>query len=93
LSIKDLKQSDFDIGGTFVVNEYSMQKFIEYSGRKENVAKFTYGEFQEFKKDAVIRDFEVDLDENTIGAYKGAMFEILEATNASIKYKVIRHFQ
>ena len=92
LSIDDLKESDFDIGKTFIPSENSMQRFIEYAGKKENILSFNYGEFQNLPSNAVIREFKVDLDEGTVGAYKGAIFEILEATNATIKYKIIRHF-
>jgi len=42
---------------------------------------------------AFTTEFQIDLDEGNVGAYKGAVFEIHEATNATIKYSVIRHFQ
>ena len=44
-------------------------------------------------RDAFTREFEIDLNDGTTVAYKGAIFEIIEANNATIKYKVIRHFE
>ena len=36
---------------------------------------------------AFTREFQVDLSKGKIAAYKGAIIEILEATNVQIKYK------
>jgi len=66
---------------------------LEYSGKSGSVLKFTYSEFIEgLARDAFTREFTVDLNEGNTGAYKGAVFEVLEATNANITYKIIRHF-
>ena len=43
-------------------------------------------------RDAFTREFSIDLSEDNTGAYKGAVFEILKATNSTIEYKVIRNF-
>tara|TARA_B100000886_G_C20345398_1_gene458445 strand:- start:256 stop:369 length:114 start_codon:yes stop_codon:yes gene_type:complete len=34
----------------------------------------------------------MDLNEGNTGAFKGAVFEVLDATNATLKYKMIRNF-
>ena len=75
---------------------------MEYSGKSGSVLKFIYSESKEIKDTSVgtlnlsrfpfTREFQVDLNEGNVGAYKGAVFEVLEATNANIKYKIIRHF-
>tara|TARA_Y100000768_G_scaffold14658_1_gene10207 strand:- start:3382 stop:4062 length:681 start_codon:yes stop_codon:yes gene_type:complete len=71
----------------------SPSKSIEYSGKKGNLLKFIYSEYEgEVAQNAFTREFEIDLNEGNVGAYKGAVFEVLEATNMNIKYKVIRHF-
>ena len=44
-------------------------------------------------RDAFMREFEIDLNEGNTIAYKGLIFEIIEADNATISYKVIRHFE
>ena len=36
--------------------------------------------------------FSQGVEVGNVGAYKGAVFEVLEATNMNIKYKVILHF-
>ena len=41
---------------------------------------------------AFTREFRIDISEGNIGAFKGAVFEVIEATNATITYKVLRHF-
>ena len=44
-------------------------------------------------RDSFMREFEVDLNDGNIVAYKGTVFEIIEANNATITYKVVRHFK
>ena len=55
---------------------------------------FVNSEFKDGRiRDAFTREFDADLNDGNVVAYKGAVFEVLDATNASIRYKVIRHFQ
>jgi hypothetical protein len=50
-------------------------------------------EFQETMiRDPFTREFEIDLSEGNVAAYKGAIIEILDASNTTIKFKVIRNF-
>ena len=77
----------------FLYTEDTFQQVLEYSGKSGSVLRFTYSEFIEgLARDAYTREFTVDLNEGNVGAYKGAVFEVLEATNANITYKIIRHF-
>ena len=78
----------------FLHTENSFQQTIEYAGKSGSTLKFIYSEFiHGFARDAFTREFTIDTDEGNIGAYKGAVFEVIEATNSSIKFKVIRHFK
>ena len=78
----------------FLHTENSFQQTIEYAGKSGSTLKFIYSEFiYGFARDAFTREFTIDTDEGNIGAYKGAVFEVIEATNSSIKFKVIRHFK
>lgn len=91
--IKKLSEDDVEAGETFVYKENTFQQSIEYAGRSRDILKFTYSEFTGgFARQAFTRDFQVDLSEGKVAAYKGAIIEIIEATNIQIKYKVIRNF-
>ena len=71
-----------------------MQRVIEYAGKKGTIVKFIYSEFKDnMIRNAFTREFEVDLNDGMTVAYKGTVFEVLKVDNASITYKVIRHFQ
>ena len=78
----------------FLYQLNSFQQTIEYAGKSGNQLKFIYSEFNHgFARDAFTREFQVDLGEGNIAAFKGALIEIEEATNVNIRYKVIRNFQ
>ncbi len=91
---KDKRPDDYDSEPYFLYNVNSLQQTIEYAGRSGSVLKFIYSEFQDgFARQAFTREFQVDLNEGAVAAYKGAVVEIESATNASITYKVVRNFQ
>lgn len=72
----------------------SFQRVIEYAGKKGSVVKFIYSEFKDdMLRGAFTREFEVDLNDGKTVAYKGCIFEVIKVDNATIKYKVIRHFK
>ena len=65
----------------FFYKERSLQQVIEYSGKNKSNLKFVYAEFEDgLARQAFTREFQVDLEEGNVGAYKGAVFEIHEAT-------------
>ena len=76
-----------------VVAEDSFQQTLIYNGKVGNKINIGYREFQSNRvRAAFSNEVEYDLsDSNTIG-YKGAELEIIEATNQSIKYRVISNF-
>ena len=90
---KDIKQNEFEISNGFVSVENELQRTIEYSGKSGNELRFIYSEFiSGYARDAFNREFTMDISEGSTTAYKGAVFEVISADNASIVYKVIRHF-
>ena len=92
--VKKLSSNDFKYENVFISQENSMQRVIEYAGKKGTIIKFIYSEFKDnMIRDAFTREFEVDLNDGMTIAYKGTVFEVLKVDNASITYKVIRHFQ
>ncbi|MDG2471763.1 MAG: hypothetical protein P8M71_01435 [Pseudomonadales bacterium] len=91
--IKNLNENDIQAGETFIYSLNSFQQTIEYSGKKKDILKFTYSEYTDgFAREAFSRDFQVDLSEGNIAAFKGAIIEIINADNIKIVFKVIRNF-
>ena len=95
LKIENIDNNDIKIDSRyFLYQANSFQQTIEYAGKSANQLKFIYSEFNHgFARDAFTREFQVDLNEGNIAAFKGALIEIEEATNVNIRYKVIRNFQ
>ena len=95
LQIKDIDKNDLEINDRyFIYTKDSFQQTIEYAGKSGNVLKFVYSEFTKgYARDAFNREFQVDLSEGNVLAFKGALIEIESASNTSIIYKVIRNFR
>ena len=76
-----------------VVYENSVQQTLIYSGRIGSRIRFGYREFSNnLARPAFSNDVEYDLMESRTIAYKGAMIEVIEATNQHIKYIVKKNF-
>ena len=87
-------ETDYETGPWFIYRVNSIQQVIEYAGRNGDNLKFTYSEFSDgYARQAFTREFQVDLTQGKVAAYKGAIIEIESATNSSITYKVVRNFQ
>ena len=71
----------------------SLQRSIEYAGKRGSVVNFVYSEFSNgLARDAFTREFGVDLDDGPTAGYKDPIFEIIQANNSEITYKMIQHF-
>jgi hypothetical protein len=71
----------------------SFQQALIYSGRVGNKIRIGYREFSsDMARPAFNNEAEYDLSDSKIIGYKNAKIEIIEATNESIKYKVLRNF-
>lgn len=91
---KGKTRADVSTEPFFVYSPNTLQKTIEYAGRNGDNLKFIYSEFSDgFARQAFTREFQVDLSQGSVAAYKGAVIEIESATNSSITYKVVRNFQ
>ena len=91
---KNLTSDDFYYSKKFVSEKDSFQRVIEYAGKKGSIVKFIYSEFKDgIARTAFMREFEIDLNDGNTVAYKGCVFEIIKVDNATITYKVIRHFK
>ena len=98
--VKKLSEEDVEEKSLFIRSPISKQQHIEYLGKSGDILKFTYKEFTNERaddplrsRDTVSTEFQIDLGEENIVAFKGAVFEIIKATNATISFKVIRYFQ
>ena len=61
------------------------QRTIECSGKSGIILRFTYSEFKDdLARDSFTREFQVDLDEIDVVAYKGAILN-------SLKFKSEEH--
>ena len=99
----------FEQAEMLVIEDNSFQQSIEYSGKSGSVLTFTYSEYMELKskvnqygvrsypekiaRDAFTREFKVDLNDSSVGGFKGAIFEVISVDNVQIEYKMVRHFQ
>ena len=76
-----------------VASPNSFQQSIIYSGKVGNRIKFGYREFSgNTARPAFNNDVDYDLNESRIVGYKGARIEVIEATNESIRYKLLSNF-
>ena len=71
----------------------SFQQTLIYSGQVGDKINVGYREYSgNAARPAFNNDVEYDLSKSTMIGYKGALLEIIEATNQYIKYKVIKNF-
>ena len=87
-------EADYEITKHTTNDMLSFQQTLLYSGKIGNKVNISYREFSNNKaRPAFSNDVEYDLDESNVIGYKGALLEIINATNQSIKYKVLRNFK
>lgn len=80
-------------GTKFFFKPNSFQQVIEYNGKSGQTLKFTYREYSNnMARSAYTTDFTIDLSEGSTVGYKGAIIEVIKASNNQIEYKVIRNF-
>ena len=76
-----------------VANDNSFQQTLIYSGKVGNKINIGYREFSSsVARPAFNNDVEYDLNESKTIGYKGALLEVIDANNQSIKYKVLKNF-
>ena len=76
-----------------ILTSDSFQQTLIYSGQVGDKINIGYRESSgNVARPAFHNDVEYDLSESTTIGYKGALLEIIEATNQHIKYKVVRNF-
>ena len=93
---KSYLQQDFDhirLVRKFVDNESSFIQDLIYNGRVGSDLKFIYREFwDDINRPAFVQYIQHDYSETSIIEIKDLQFEIIDATNAQLTYKLIRNF-
>lgn len=86
-------KSGFEMTRYPAVTADSVQRTLIYNGRIGNKINIGYREFLgNFASLSLNNNVEYDLDESPVIGYKGARLQIIQATNRSIRYKVISNF-
>ena len=89
----NFKDNELSRRTKFVVVPNTLQQTIEYMGSDGNIANFIYSELSEnMARPAFNREFQVDLAKGNTLNFKGAEVEIINATNTTIEYKVLKYF-
>lgn len=87
------RERDFSRIQKSVSNNNAFQNTLLYSGRVGDKINVSYREYSgNMARPAYFNEVEYDLTESREIGYRGALIEIIEATNRSITYKVIRNF-
>ena len=84
----------FEIGDVVDVSRPNFKQELLYNGRSGSTIRFMY---REFSGDLIRADFSQDLmydiaEDNKVG-FRDVVIEVIEATNTSITYRVLSHFQ
>lgn len=71
----------------------AFQKRVQFMGKSGDTLNFRYSEYQDgLIREAFTQEFQLNLSDGNVGAFKGLVFEILNVTGASLDYKIVRHF-
>ncbi|MEJ5137721.1 MULTISPECIES: hypothetical protein [Acinetobacter] len=85
--------ADFKVKKITQSNTDAFQQTLIYNGRIGNKINIGYREFfGDLARPAFTNSVEYDLAESKQIGYKGALLEIIDANNQSIKYKVLKNF-
>ncbi len=81
------------VDSRFIEMEDSFQQTLLYLGKENNIIKFSYREFSNNSiRDAFTTEISYDLSESNVIGFKKFKAEIIDATNTSIKYKLLSGF-
>jgi hypothetical protein len=87
-------KSDFDIETRTARDRQELQQTLIYNGSFGNKINISYREFSNgFARSAFTNNVEYDMDKSKQINYKGAIIEVINFDNSSIKFKVIKHFR
>jgi hypothetical protein len=88
-----LSPYDYRMTEASLESKSNFQQALLYTGKEGNVIKMTYREYSgNLSNLAFTVDVTYDLSESKTISFRGAKLEVIEATNTSIKYRVINNF-
>ena len=75
-----------------VVSPKGLRQELIYTGKSGNNINIEYREFKgNIARPAFSQSLTYDISNDSLIGFRGALIEVFEATNSSIKYKVIKH--
>jgi hypothetical protein len=79
----------------FISEKGVFKQEFYYNGKVGSQLKFSYREFTDggLARDSFSQEVVYDLNDSSIIGFKGAKFEVVDATNTTIKYKVVSYFR
>lgn len=92
-NVATCSQREFDREQRAIANSNAFQQTLLYSGRIGDAISISYREFSgNVARPAFSNDVQYDLSTSSEIGYRGAVIEIINATNTEITYRVIRNF-
>lgn len=83
--------ADFDVSRCWRLSEDSFKRELIYSGVSRGTVTIEYREFiNNLARPAFSQTLQYDLNEGREVGFRGARFEILDANNTSVRYRVLR---
>lgn len=74
-----------------IANNGSYNKELVYNGVSKNTVSLSYREFKDgVARPAFTQDLKYDLNDGNVIGFMGARFQIIKASNTSIKYKLLK---
>ena len=84
----------YEIREVAFASQAAYQRQIVYTGRSNNQIFITYREFQnDLARPAFTQELTFDINAGRVFGFKGARFEVEDATNTKIVYRLIRNFR
>ncbi|MCR5613848.1 hypothetical protein [Treponema sp.] len=90
---KFIPDTDYEMTEIIAPEENSFQQTLLYTGRENNIIKFSYREFSDdMARPSFTVDVQYDLNQSKEISFRQAKIEVIKATNSSITYKVLSNF-
>ena len=82
----------YELSEIVTVSEKDFKQELIYTGKSGNNINIEYREFKgNMARPAFSQSLTYDISKDKIIGFRGAQFEVLEATNSFIKYKAVKH--
>ena len=90
---RDCEGTNWVKGKYTAVKASNFQRTLYYNGKSGNEVYFDYREFKnDLARPAFTQNLTFDLAEDNVIGFRGMRMQVLEATNTSIKYRLLANF-